>query len=272
MLFRSNSQLGNYLLCEGIIHQSSCVDTPQQNGIAERKNRHILEVARSLLFSTNMPKKFWGDAVLTAAYLINRLPSKTLQFSTPSKTLLHFYPQCRLISNLPPKIFGCTVFIHLHKHSRGKLDKRSVKGIFLGYSSIHKGYKCFCPLNHKFYYSMDVTFFETKPFFTKTVNQGENSGEYQFWKSEKPSLSPQGLENLNVFWTPSLVEIPSVSPHTLEPNSNEPPSSQSLSDSIREPSKCHVPAAADQKKNVYTRRLAKQKQVVVPTHLASSII
>ena len=73
-----NSQLGNYLLCEGIIHKSSCVDTPQQNGIAERKNRHILEVARSLLFSTNMPKKFWGDAVLTVAYLINRLSSKTL--------------------------------------------------------------------------------------------------------------------------------------------------------------------------------------------------
>ena len=114
---------------------------------------------------------------------------------------------------------------------------------------------------------MVVTFFETKPFFfTKTVIQGENSSEYQFWKSEKPSLSPQSLENLDVFWTPSLVEIPSVSPHTLEPNSNEPSSSQSLSETPREPSKCHVPAAVDQKNIVYTRRREKQKEVVVPTH------
>ncbi|RVW35969.1 Retrovirus-related Pol polyprotein from transposon TNT 1-94 [Vitis vinifera] len=61
---------------EGIVHLSSCVDTPQQNGIAERKNRHLLEVARSLMFSMNVPKLFWGQAVLTAAYLINRMPSR----------------------------------------------------------------------------------------------------------------------------------------------------------------------------------------------------
>ncbi|RVX11614.1 Retrovirus-related Pol polyprotein from transposon RE2 [Vitis vinifera] len=59
-----------------IVHLSSCVDTPQQNGIAERKNRHLLEVARSLMFSMNVPKLFWGQAVLTEAYLINRMPSR----------------------------------------------------------------------------------------------------------------------------------------------------------------------------------------------------
>ena len=53
-----NSVLGDYLLHEGIVHQSSCVETPQQNGIAERKNRHLLEVARSLMFSTHVPKHF----------------------------------------------------------------------------------------------------------------------------------------------------------------------------------------------------------------------
>ena len=63
--------LGDYLQSEGIIHQSSCVDTPQQNGVAKRKNRHILEVARSLMFSTHVPKQFWGEAILTTTYLIN---------------------------------------------------------------------------------------------------------------------------------------------------------------------------------------------------------
>ncbi|RVW29262.1 Retrovirus-related Pol polyprotein from transposon TNT 1-94, partial [Vitis vinifera] len=68
--------IGEFLAQEGIVHLSSCVDTPQQNGIAERKNKHLLEVARSLMFSMNVPKLFWGQAVLTAAYLINRMPSR----------------------------------------------------------------------------------------------------------------------------------------------------------------------------------------------------
>ncbi|RVW79952.1 Retrovirus-related Pol polyprotein from transposon RE2 [Vitis vinifera] len=71
--------VGEFLAQEGIVHLSSCVDTPQQNGIAERKNRHLLEVARSLMFSMNVPKLFWGQAVLTAPYLINRMPSRVTQ-------------------------------------------------------------------------------------------------------------------------------------------------------------------------------------------------
>ena len=55
-----NQILGEYLNTNGIFHQSSCTNTPQQNGIAERKNKHLLEVARSILFTTNTPKKFWG--------------------------------------------------------------------------------------------------------------------------------------------------------------------------------------------------------------------
>lgn len=53
-----NSILGNFLKREGIVHQSSCIDIPQQNGIDERKNKHLLEVARSPMFSTNVPKYF----------------------------------------------------------------------------------------------------------------------------------------------------------------------------------------------------------------------
>lgn len=75
-----NSILGEFLAKEGIVHLSSCVDTPQQNGIAKRKNRHLLDVARSLMFSTNVPQFLWGEAVLTASYLIHRMPSRVLQF------------------------------------------------------------------------------------------------------------------------------------------------------------------------------------------------
>ena len=68
---------------QGISHQSSCIDTPQQNGVAKQKNRHVLDVARSIMFTMNVPKIFWGEVNLTSVYLINRMPFKTLQLQTP---------------------------------------------------------------------------------------------------------------------------------------------------------------------------------------------
>ncbi|RVW49546.1 Retrovirus-related Pol polyprotein from transposon TNT 1-94 [Vitis vinifera] len=146
--------VGEFLAQEGIVHLSSCVDTPQQNGIVERKNRHLLEVARSLMFSMNVPKLFWGQLSL-------RQPTSSIG--------------CRLGS---------------------KLDPRSLKCIFLGYSSNQKGYKCYSPVTRKFYNSMDVTFFETQPYYPKNDIQGENSTqEYQFWDLESFSESPITTEN-----------------------------------------------------------------------------
>ncbi|KAJ7979052.1 Retrovirus-related Pol polyprotein from transposon TNT 1-94 [Quillaja saponaria] len=64
------------------MHQISCVDTSAQNTTAECKNRHLLEVARSLMFTMNVPKAYWGDTVLSATYLINRMPLRTLDFKS----------------------------------------------------------------------------------------------------------------------------------------------------------------------------------------------
>jgi transposase InsO family protein len=76
----------NACFCEqGIIHQTMCVYTPRQNGVAKRKNRHLLEVTRSLMFDTHVPKSYWGDALLTAIYLINRTPSRVLDSKHPSR-------------------------------------------------------------------------------------------------------------------------------------------------------------------------------------------
>ena len=89
-----NTLLGGYLLEQGIIHQSLCVGgTFQQNGIAERKNRHLLEVVRFLIFTTNVPKYLWGDSILTACYLINSMSTRVLSFKTLLDTFTHLYPQ-----------------------------------------------------------------------------------------------------------------------------------------------------------------------------------
>ena len=68
----------SFMSQHGILHQSSCAHTPQQNGIAERKNRHLIETARTLLLHFHVPFRFWGDVVLIVCYLINRMASSAL--------------------------------------------------------------------------------------------------------------------------------------------------------------------------------------------------
>ncbi|CAL8995150.1 unnamed protein product [Prunus brigantina] len=82
-----NHDLNEFFQAHGIIHQRSCPSTPQQNGVAERKNRHLLEVVRASLFGAHMPRSFWGEAVLSAAYLINRIPSMFRFSPIPAITL-----------------------------------------------------------------------------------------------------------------------------------------------------------------------------------------
>jgi len=142
----------------GIVHQSTCVNSPQQNGIAERKKRHLLEVARALLFSTKVPKYLWGEAVLTVAHLTNRMPSRVLSLKTHFETFLKFFPSAPISADLPLKIFGCTAFVHEQKQI-GKLEPPAIKCVFVGYSFPQKGYKCFDPNSKRMFVTMDVTFF-----------------------------------------------------------------------------------------------------------------
>ncbi|CAH9055335.1 unnamed protein product [Cuscuta epithymum] len=149
-----------YMAQHGIIHQTSCVDTPPQNGVAERKNRHLLETARALLFQMNVPKHFWADAVSTACFLINRMPSTVLDGKTPYQCL---FPNNELFP-IPPKIFGCTCFVRNVNPHLTKLDPKSLKCIFLGYSRVQKGYRCFCPSTGRYIVSIDVSFYENTPY------------------------------------------------------------------------------------------------------------
>ena len=153
--------LSHYFSEHGMIHQTSCTNTPQQYGVAERKNRHLLELARSIMFSMQVPKTYWGEAVLTAAYLINRLPTRVLGKKSPVELLTQSFS----LFPIPPKVFGCVCFVHNHSPVRKKLDPRAIKCVFLGYSPTQKGYKCYHPPSRKWYVSMDVTFDEHSSYF-----------------------------------------------------------------------------------------------------------
>ncbi|XP_065880880.1 retrovirus-related Pol polyprotein from transposon TNT 1-94 isoform X1 [Euphorbia lathyris] len=156
-----SGQFQSFMIQNGILHQSSCVDTPSQNGVAERKNRHLLETTRALLFQTRVPKHFWADAVSTACFLINRMPSSVLQGETPYGTLFPHKP----VFPVSPRIFGCTCFVRDVRPQVTKLDPKALKCVFLGYSRLQKGYRCFSPSLDKYLVSSDVTFMEHLPFF-----------------------------------------------------------------------------------------------------------
>ena len=90
----------SFMSSHEILHQSSCAYTPQQNGVAECKNRHLVETARTLLLHHKVPQRFWGDAILAACYLINRMPSSVLHDQIPHSILLPTQP----LFYLPPPV------------------------------------------------------------------------------------------------------------------------------------------------------------------------
>ncbi|CAJ2656182.1 unnamed protein product [Trifolium pratense] len=213
-----NTMLSDFFRENGIVHQSSCPNTPQQNGVAERKNRHLLEVARALLFASKVPNYLWGEAVLTAAYLINRVPSKVLNFKTPIHIFKECFPNDRVSNDLTLKIFGCTAFVHEHKNI-SKLEPRAIKCVFVGYSPTQKGYKCFDPKNQKMFVTMDVTFFENKPFFD-THLQGGNLNEDSSQTEDMSFFNSFQTEDMSFFNNLSLPVSQSSKTYTSAPTKN----------------------------------------------------
>jgi len=115
--------------------------------VVEKKHRHLLDVAHTLLFhDMQVPKHFWGDVVLTACHLINRMPSNILNHKSLFSLL---YPTCSLFP-LTPRVFGCVAFVHVLDLGQDKLSPQAHKCIFLGYSLTQKGNYCysleFCPI------------------------------------------------------------------------------------------------------------------------------
>ncbi|GFY85353.1 hypothetical protein Acr_04g0000910 [Actinidia rufa] len=125
----------------GILQQLTCPYTPEQNGVAERKNRYIMSVVQCLL---------------RVGYYKVRLLSISFSLLVPYFLLF-------------PASLGCTCFVQNRSLTRTKLDDKAVRCIFLGYSLMSKGYRCYDPITRHMYHSLDVTFLETNPFFSDST-------------------------------------------------------------------------------------------------------
>ncbi|MBO1694889.1 hypothetical protein, partial [Bacteroides uniformis] len=129
--------------------------TPQQNGVAERMNRTLMEKARNMLSGTGLGQEFWVEAVETGCYLVNRSPSSSLEDKTPHEVWTGKKPS---ISHL--RVFGCDAYVHVPKEKRTKLDNKSKRCIVIGYKDGLKGSKIWNPETRKVVYNQDVVFRE----------------------------------------------------------------------------------------------------------------
>ncbi|KAJ9546285.1 hypothetical protein OSB04_018828 [Centaurea solstitialis] len=146
--------LTSFLQTNGISHFTTPPHTPEQNGTAERRHRHIVETGLALLHYAGLPLHFWTHAFQTAVYLINRLPTSVLDFRSPFELLFNQPPNYSKL-----KSFGCLCYPWLRPYTQSKLQPRSSPCIFLGYSQSKSAYKCFDPKTNRLYHSRHVEFF-----------------------------------------------------------------------------------------------------------------
>jgi len=205
----TSNEFFKFLQNHRISHKFTCANTPQQNGIAERKNKHLTKICRCMLHAKNVPRRFWAEAMKIAAYVINRLPQQRLCFLSPFEKLWNMKP---VVSYF--RVFGCVCYVFISDHLRSKIDKKAMKCIFVGYDSQRKGWKCCVALTGKCYTSRNMVFDEasswwptekeTKPVLSDSLHpihfqlesgEGEVSVEDKGQTSEEEEEEETSLAN-----------------------------------------------------------------------------
>jgi hypothetical protein len=164
--------LKNFCETHGIKRQYSTARTPQQNGVVERKNRHVQEIARTMLNEAKLSDSFWREAVYTIVYILNRGKIRVNSDKTPYElwkgrptSIKHF------------RIFGSKCYIKRDDEDLGKFDSREDEGIFLGYSSRSKAYRCYNKRLQNIVESINVKIDEARPHKNKLQKEIENEEE-----------------------------------------------------------------------------------------------
>lgn len=152
----------------GIQKQFTARYTPQKNGVAEKKNRTIMDMARSMLKEKHLPNEYRVEAVNCAAYILNRCPTKAVMNRVPKEA---WSGRKQGVTHM--KVFGCVAYAHIPDQLRKKLDSKVEKCIFIGYSEESKAYMLYIPSTKKFFVSRDVQFIEEEAWdgsIEKTMN------------------------------------------------------------------------------------------------------
>ncbi|GJR73769.1 putative ribonuclease H-like domain-containing protein [Tanacetum coccineum] len=153
-----NHAMNEFCAKKGIKREFSVARTPQQNGVAERKNRTLIEAARTMLADSLLPIPFWAEAVNTACYVLNRVLVTKPQNKTPYELLIGKSPS---ISFMRP--FGCPLTILNTLDSLGKFDGKSDEGYLLGYSTTSKAFRVYNKRTKRVEENLHINFLEDQP-------------------------------------------------------------------------------------------------------------
>ncbi|KAL0549791.1 hypothetical protein IC582_014280 [Cucumis melo] len=126
---------------------------------------------------TSLSSYLWGDAILTVAHLINRMPSRILHLQTPLECLKESYPSTHLVLDSLLLVFGCIAYVHNFSPNQTKFTLRAQACVSVGYPLHQHSYKCFHPPSKKYFVTMDVTFYKDRPYFPVSHLQGESVNE-----------------------------------------------------------------------------------------------
>uniref|UniRef100_A0A803NGK1 Integrase catalytic domain-containing protein n=1 Tax=Cannabis sativa TaxID=3483 RepID=A0A803NGK1_CANSA len=204
----------------GIIHKLAYPHTHEQNGVVERKHRHIMETGLTLLAKASLPLSFWDESFRTAVYLINRMPTLTIKNANPLEFLFHTSPNYSML-----RVFGCLCYPNLRPCNKNRLQYMSTPCVFLGYSMSHKGYKCMSK-DKRIYISRDVIFDEQHfPYAASNTASTTTQCQFTHHTSGIPPLSSLLHVNNPQIPPPIPPQIPvspPPSPPTEVPVNNSP--------------------------------------------------
>lgn len=154
----NSTEFKEYCSDQGVKHYTTAPYSPQQNGVVERRNQSVVEMARCLMKSMGVPASFWGEAVKNVVHLLNRAPTRSLKGITPYEA---WHGRKPAVQHL--RTFGCTAHVKLLGPGIAKLSDRSKPTIFVGYEEGAKCYRVYDPESKKVQVTRDVHFEEGRP-------------------------------------------------------------------------------------------------------------
>lgn len=211
-----SSVFKSFIINSGIEHRYTCPHTSEQNGLVERRHRLIVEMGLTLLAQASLPIFYWADAFCTSVFLINRLSSSILGGSTPFEKLYGTKPDYSIL-----KVFGCECYPLVRPYNKHKLQYRSTRCIFLGYSSQHKGYNCLDLTSGRVYVSRHVIFNEEV--FPKISSENiqklavNNGADHKFSSLKLKKLPSQTTITTQITPSPSPTSSATTSPSQTPP-------------------------------------------------------